>query len=64
MKNQVEILKKEYNDKFSYNILVSLAISQGLYDDVLKFLEKVPSSEDRGRFFVIFLLSIEQIYIS
>ena len=49
MKNQVEILKKEYNDKFSYNILVSLAISQGLYEDVLRFLEKVPSLQKQGK---------------
>ena len=48
MRNQVEILKEEYNDKCSYNISVSLAISQGLYEDVFKFLEKVPSSESVG----------------
>ena len=44
----IEFLKKEYNDTITttyYSYIVSRAISQGQHEVVLKFLEKVQSSQ-------------------
>ena len=43
-----ETLQKEYDDKLYYKLLVSVAISQGQYEVVSKFLEKVPRLEKKG----------------
>ena len=47
----IEILEKEYNDMIHYNYIVPLAISRGQYEVVLKFLEKVPSSQKKGKIY-------------
>ena len=47
----IEILKKEYNDTIYYNYIVPLAISQGQDEVVLNFLEKVPSSQKKGKIY-------------
>ena len=51
---KLELLKKEYNDAITttyYNYILHLAISQGQNEVVLKFLEKVPSSQKKGKIY-------------
>ena len=45
----MKYLEGKYNDNIHYNYYVSLAISRGQYEVVLNFLEKVLTSEERGR---------------
>ena len=45
----IEILKKEYNYKLYYNSIIHIGISQGQYEVVWKFLEKVPSLQEKGK---------------
>ena len=47
----IEILKKEYSDTIYYNYIVPLAIFQGQDEVVLNFLEKVPSSQKKGKIY-------------
>ena len=47
----IEILEKEYSATITttyYNYILHLAISQGQNEVVLKFLEKVPSSQKKS----------------
>ena len=46
----IEILKKEYNYKLYYNSIIHIGISQGQYEVVWKFLEKVSSSKKKGNY--------------
>ena len=52
----IETLKKEYNDKLYYNSMIHVGISQGQYEVVWKFLEKVPSSKKKGKILIQSLL--------
>ena len=53
MDDAIEIFTMKYNDTLStfYKDWVSEAISQGQYEVVLKFLEKVPSSQKKGKIY-------------
>ena len=54
----IAILKMEYNDTLStfYKDWVSEAISQGQYEVVWKFLDKVSSSRNKGKTLIQLLL--------
>ena len=43
-----ENLKKEYDDKLSYNYWISASIAQGEHELVSQFLKKVPDSDKKG----------------
>ena len=46
----IVLLEEEYNDTITtnyHNYIIHLAISQGRYEVVWKFLEKVPSSQKK-----------------
>ena len=53
----IEILEKEYDATIYYNYTVHLAISRGQYEVVLKFLEKVPSLQKKGKVYLIKILN-------
>ena len=51
----IAILKMKYNDTLStfYKDWVSEAISQGQYEVVWRFLEKLPSSQEKGEIYFL-----------
>ena len=52
----IETLKIEYNDKLDYNSMIHFEISQGQYEVVWKFLEKEPSSKNKGKILIQLVL--------
>lgn len=50
MKNfdPIKKLREEYDDKLTYNTLISIAIAQGEHDLVLQFLQKLPNTDAKG----------------
>ena len=47
----MKFIEREYNDTITttyYSYIIHLAISQGRYEVVWKFLEKVPSSQKKS----------------
>ena len=53
----IEVLGKEYDDTMHYNSMLHVGISQGQYEVVWKFLEKEPSSKNKGK------ISIQLVFL-
>ena len=43
------ITQEEYNERTKNKLYLHLAISRGKHDDVSKFLENLPTVEEKGR---------------
>ena len=56
--NPTEHLKKNYNDKLTYNYWISASIAQGEAELVSDFLKKVPDSDKRGTYLRMFFNTI------
>ena len=54
----IEVLEKEYDDTKYYNFILHVGISQGQYEVVWKFLEKVPCPKKKGKISRQLILSI------